>query len=220
MPRAVARSAGSRARQLAGAASVAVPALATGATVLALAGPGESSGEGLPVAEVPVDLAQAPRPPWLAVEPEPERRAGKPVRVRVPSVGIDAPVRPVGASSGGIEVPPVDRAGWFRAGPRPGEPGRTVVIGHRDSVAGPAVFAQLPVVEAGAVVSVADSRGQSHSYKVIRSLEASKDAFPAELVYGRTRRSTIALITCGGPFDQASGHYRDNIIILARDSRG
>jgi len=194
-------------------------ALAAGAAVLALAGPGESSGEDLPTAEVAVEHAQGPRPPWLARTPRREGRAAEPVRVTVPSVGIDALVRPVGASAGGIEVPPVDRAGWFRGGPRPGEPGRTIVIGHRDSVAGPAIFADLPAVEAGAVVNVSDSRGRSHRYRVIRSLETSKDAFPAEAVYGRTRRSTIALITCGGPFDAASGHYRDNVIVLARSTR-
>ena len=25
----------------------------------------------------------------------------------------------------------------------------------------------------------------------------------------------LVLVTCGGPFDQAAGHYRDNIVVTA-----
>ena len=36
-------------------------------------------------------------------------------------------------------------------------------------------------------------------------------AFP-----GQTRAPELRLITCGGPFDQATGHYLDNVVVFAR----
>jgi hypothetical protein len=31
--------------------------------------------------------------------------------------------------------------------------------------------------------------------------------------------STLALITCGGSFDRASGHYQGNVLVFARAAR-
>jgi hypothetical protein len=42
-----------------------------------------------------------------------------------------------------------------------------------------------------------------------------KDGFPTRKVYGPTRRPTLRLITCGGAFDRATGHYLDNTIVFA-----
>ena len=39
--------------------------------------------------------------------------------------------------------------------------------------------------------------------------------FPTASVYGKSRSPSLRLITCGGPFDQATGHYVDNIIVYA-----
>ena len=43
-----------------------------------------------------------------------------------------------------------------------------------------------------------------------------KAHFPTKLVYGRTAVPTLRLITCGGRFNQATGHYVDNFIVFAR----
>jgi hypothetical protein len=34
-------------------------------------------------------------------------------------------------------------------------------------------------------------------------------------VYGKAGYPSLRLITCGGPFDQATGHYVDNIVVYA-----
>ena len=51
------------------------------------------------------------------------------------------------------------------------------------------------------------------AYKVERYVKAE---FPTELVYGNTDEPELRLITCGGAFDRASGHYVDNIVAFAR----
>jgi hypothetical protein len=47
------------------------------------------------------------------------------------------------------------------------------------------------------------------------ALGVMASAFPAASVYGRAGYPSLRLITCGGPFDQATGHYVDNIIVYA-----
>jgi hypothetical protein len=42
-----------------------------------------------------------------------------------------------------------------------------------------------------------------------------KDQFPTEDAYSPTLRSTLRLVTCGGGFDPADGHYRSKVIVFA-----
>jgi len=142
-------------------------------------------------------------------------RPGLPTRVSIPDADVDAEVYAVPTTPEGMSVPPADRAGWHDAGPRPGEPGRAVLIGHRDSTTGPAVFAAVPDLEPGSRVSVTDSAGVPHEYRVTRVVAAAKDHFPTELVFGPTQASELVLVTCGGPFSPGRG-YRDNIVAFAR----
>jgi hypothetical protein len=90
-----------------------------------------------------------------------------------------------------------------------------VLIGHRDSSAGLAPFAALATLEAGALVEVVDGHGRAHRYRVDGITQLPKSHFPAAGVYAPTDRSTLALITCEGVFEPASG-YRDNLIVFAR----
>jgi hypothetical protein len=157
----------------------------------------------------------APTEPGLdPVEPRP----AEPARVVIPDVGVDASVVPVGATAGGIEVPSPEEAGWYAAGPRPSEPGRAIVIGHLDSLDGPAAFTQVAQARPGSEVSVVDQAGVTHPFRILRTLEVAKSSFPAEEVYGATRRPSLALITCGGDFDPETG-YENNVIVFARELR-
>jgi hypothetical protein len=43
----------------------------------------------------------------------------------------------------------------------------------------------------------------------------AKADFPTDLVYGSIDFAGLRLITCGGVFNQKSGHYEDNIVVFA-----
>ena len=45
--------------------------------------------------------------------------------------------------------------------------------------------------------------------------KVAKDTFPTAAVYGKSAYPSLRLITCGGPFDRATGHYVDNIVVYA-----
>jgi len=143
--------------------------------------------------------------------------AGQPVSIAVPAVGIDARVVPVGLRADRtMEVPEVDLAGWYEPGPRPGEAGPAVIVGHVDSRHGPAVFFRLGELRPGNRITVGQQGGAAYSFLVERVERSPKEALPVGRIWDRTRRPVLRLITCGGSFDRSTGHYRDNVVVYAR----
>jgi len=140
-----------------------------------------------------------------------------PVRIRIPTIGVDAPVVPLDVDARGVLPPPSEdgATGWWRAGPEPGERGAAVVVGHVDSHSGPAVFFRLRALHADAQVFVDRSDGSTARFAVRRIERHGKDAFPTHSVYGPTPRSELRIITCGGAFVRAERRYRDNVIVFA-----
>ncbi|GII85447.1 hypothetical protein Ssi03_34370 [Sphaerisporangium siamense] len=188
---------------------VADPAAAAMATV----GPG---GANVPLVEA---APTAPPPsPAAAVPAKPLRKAA-PVRVKIPSIGVDAALVSLGVDkSGEIQVPSLSRpklAGWYRLGPAPGEMGPAVILGHVNTRKGPAVFSRLRELGRGAVITVVRSDGSSARFTVDGAEQASKNRFPTKRVYGHVDRPSLRLITCGGIFNPRAHSYTDNIIIYA-----
>jgi Sortase domain len=142
--------------------------------------------------------------------------AGNPVSITIPAVGIDARVVPVGLRADRtMEVPEVDLAGWYEPGPRPGEAGPAVIVGHVDSRHGPAVFFRLGELRQGDRITIGEQGGAARSFLVERVERSPKEALPVGRIWDRTRRPVLRLITCGGSFDRSTGHYRDNVIVYA-----
>jgi hypothetical protein len=142
-------------------------------------------------------------------------RAGVPTSLAIPSLHVDADIEPVAATEAGIEVPVIGRAGWFDAGPRPGEPGRAVIIGHIDGATMPGVFQHVPEIANGSEIVVRDDKGRSHAYEVVGKTQVPKTSFPASEVYGPSKNPVLVLVTCGGFYEQGVG-YSDNVIVYAR----
>jgi hypothetical protein len=155
-------------------------------------------------------LGRGPAGPATAID-----RPAEPVGIAIPALGVRADVQPVGSTASGIEVPQVGRAGWFDEGARPGEPGRSVIIGHLDSQTGPGLFALLPGVRTGTAVSVTDAHGTVYRFRVVGKAQVPKATFPSAAVYGPSPRPVLVLITCGGPYTAGVG-YRDNVLVYAR----
>src|SRR4051812_20068247 len=142
----------------------------------------------------------------------------EPVRILVPAIGLSAPIIPVGLNADRTLQVPVSfsETGWFTRGPEPGEPGPAIIVGHVDSIDGPGVFFHLRALKDGDVIKVALKNGWTVRYLVSSHVAAPKNDFPTKLVYGRTDKPTLRLITCDGQFDTATGHYVDNYIVFAR----
>jgi sortase (surface protein transpeptidase) len=145
------------------------------------------------------------------------RATAVPARLEIPGIGVSTGLERLGrAPDRTVEVPSDwDVAGWYAEGPRPGDPGSAVVLGHVDSRSGPAVFYRLDELGRGARVEVVRADGSRARFTVDRTERYAKARFPTADVYYPTLTPMLRLVTCGGPFDAASGHYRDNVIVFA-----
>ncbi|MBA3430393.1 MAG: class F sortase [Actinobacteria bacterium] len=140
-----------------------------------------------------------------------------PERVRIPSIGVSAPVIDLVLNPDGtLEVPEsFSVTGWWSGGAMPGEVGPAVIVGHVDSRTGPAVFYRLRDIEPGRFIEIVGTDGSSMKFRVERVEQHPKNAFPTERVYRETAEPELRLITCGGVFNRSTGHYLDNIIVFA-----
>jgi sortase (surface protein transpeptidase) len=166
----------------------------------------------------PDTVSPAPAVPAPTVAGSPAAEPVTAVRVRIPAIGVDSDLATLGVDSAGALVPPADfaQAGWFGAGPVPGDVGPAVLAGHVDSRSGPAVFYRLADLTAGDAVEVVRSDGRAVEFEVTGVARYRKDAFPTADVYGATAAPELRLITCGGDFDRSRRSYTDNVVVYAR----
>jgi hypothetical protein len=142
-----------------------------------------------------------------------------PVRVRIPSLGISAPIVPAGIDvvHGVLGLPSnIERTGWWRDGAAPGtRSGAILIAGHVDSAsAGAGAFFKLHRAATGARVRLATADGRTYVYRVETVRTYRKSSLPTS-VYSTGGAPRLVLVTCGGRFDPASGHYDDNVVVTA-----
>ena len=211
-----------RARWALGTALAATVACAGGAAVAAFGvfdgTPAQAGATYIP----PSITTVAPR---LASDPRAKPLArSAPVEIRIPGIGVNAPVMKVGRDADGtVQVPPLEEhnlTGWYEYGPAPGQRGPAVILGHVDSTTGISVFYYLKNMHVGDKVYVTLADGKVAAFAVDGLQRVGKDAFPTASVYGKSGYPSLRLITCGGPFDKATGHYVDNVIVYAHLVKG
>lgn len=144
----------------------------------------------------------------------------QPVRVRIPALGIDSVVNPIGLDeTGALAVPQpgphLNEAAWFKNSPTPGQPGPAIIEGHVDSEEGPSVFFKLGAIKPGDKVVVNRKDGTVVTFRVNAVRDFKKASFPTFLVYGSDiARPTLRLITCSD-FDTAIHHHVGNEVVFA-----
>lgn len=202
-------------------AAVLVVLVALVAATAVLLGAGPLSESGADEIAGPGATSTAPTP---ATDPAPTTdgdapRRAEPDRVVIDRIGVDADVIDLGLDvDGALEVPQdFAQTGWWTGGARPGEAGPAVIVGHVDSIDGPAVFFHLDQLRPGDEVTVVGDDGSTTTFVVERSQQVAKDDFPTEDVYGPTSEPELRLVTCDGAFDRSIGHYEDNLIVYLRE---
>lgn len=145
--------------------------------------------------------------------------AAEPLRVAVPSLGIDAPLTRLELAADGSLAPPPegDRnlAGWYADGTPPGATGTALVAGHVDTRAGPAVFYRLGALRKGHTVRILRADGRVAVFTVDAVEVYDGRHFPDEKVYGEAHRPELRLITCGGGFSRTRQEYLGNVVVFA-----
>jgi sortase (surface protein transpeptidase) len=199
--------------------AVGIGMLAIGAFVVAHALAGSTklppaSAQQIP-ASVTTQMPFAPNPATVAAPLAPST----PVRIGIPAIGVSAPVMLLGRNGdGSVQVPPLDNhnlAGWYDSSATPGAAGTAVMLGHVDNYAGPSVFFSIKTLRQGDEIDITRADGGTATFTVDGVQKVSKALFPTNDVYGNVKYPALRLVTCGGPFDAASGSYLDNIVVYA-----
>lgn len=143
----------------------------------------------------------------------------QPTRLRIAARGIDAPVSASGidVADGVLGIPSdIHRVGWWRDGAAPGDTSGTVLVaGHVDSAAeGVGALFPLRDAQTGDRVKLDTASGRTFAYRVVSIHLYAKAALPTS-VYARNGKARLVLVTCGGRFDTATGHYPDDLVVVA-----
>jgi len=144
----------------------------------------------------------------------------QPVSVDIPAIGVTSKLLHLGDNPDGtMAVPDLDtsasEAAWYKYSATPGQIGPSVIEGHVDSYRGPAVFFRLGALRPGDTVDVRLADGTTAIFRVTGVRQYPKATYPAKDIYGKTNYAALRLITCGGAFDYATGHYLSSIIVYA-----
>jgi hypothetical protein len=192
-----------------------------------------------------VPSAAAPRAPGAAVKAVPFTPVapGVPVRVEIPMAttnhpnGVTAPVssHPL-MESGALFVPPdPHELSWSSVDAPPGaDHGSTIITGHvnyvikgRLVVGALSDLGQYGSRGVGKILTVDLADGRRLSYRIVGGSSVSKDAlaarsdlrqtlFDQDSAFGGPRPSgRLVLVSCGGPYDNRTGSYRDNVFVFA-----
>jgi hypothetical protein len=150
----------------------------------------------------------------------PSLRRSVPVSVDIPAIGVTSKLLHLGLNTDGtIQVPSLvtsaGEAAWYKYSATPGQVGASVIEGHVDSNQGPAVFYRLGALRPGDTIDVTLADGVTAIFRVTGVREYAKSQFPAKAIYGATDYAALRLITCGGVFDYATGHYLSSTVVFA-----
>jgi len=191
-----------------------------GVTVLCAAAAGlawasQTGTSAIPLGHTPV--VSAPTGRWAGDPPVRASSVPRPTGLVIPAIGVRTSLVRLGLTAARtLQVPSsTSVAGWYAGGPRPGATGAAVIAGHIDSYLGPGVFFRLRELKPGDRVYVLRGHGSLAVFRVTAVRMYLKTRFPTAAVYDPVPNAQLRLITCGGTFDPATGHYLSNVIVFA-----
>lgn len=179
-----------------------------------------------PTAAEPEPSASSSAPPQQTergrrFEPTPEPEVtyermdpSSPVRLSVPSVGIEAPVVSIPLQDGSVLDPPSDPStlGWWDDSARPGDrTGQTVITGHTVSTGGGAMDPMVDV-EPGSTVDVETNEGTMRYRVTEKEVVTRPDlAERAEEIFGQdVTKGRLVIVTCT---NWNGAVWEDNLVV-------
>jgi hypothetical protein len=188
-------------------------------------------------------LSSAPLPPGLAAAPSSTTprtpvlspkavadKPGVPVTLIVADHHVQAPVSANALNADGSLYVPPDPAevSWSSQDVAPGTShGTIIVVGHVNYGGAAGAFSDLSDYRVGQIITLVLADGRRMKYAVAAApIEVNKDnlgprrqeLFDQTHSYGlagRPKSGRLLLLSCGGVFDNRTGHYESNIFVYA-----
>lgn len=157
--------------------------------------------------------------PLSAANPSSDPASSDSSRLRIPKIGLDAPIDSMNVTTDGSMEAPKGPAtvGWFSFGPHPGGIGSAVIAGHFGfwKNGQKSAFTDIGMLDVGDEIYVTDPQGKVTAFVVrkVRTYDASADT---SIVFGSgDGKSHLNLITCQGEWDEASKSYSSRLVVFA-----
>jgi LPXTG-site transpeptidase (sortase) family protein len=154
----------------------------------------------------------------VPVIPYRQVNSGLPIRLKIPTINVDATVEYVGVTlDGNMGVPKgPDDVAWFQFGPRPGDIGNAVIAGHYGWKNGiPAVFDEASKLQKGDNITIEDDKGILTTF-VVRESRLLDEHADASSVFGSSDgKAHLNLITCEGVWNPATKSYSERLVVFA-----
>lgn len=141
-----------------------------------------------------------------------------PVRLEIPTLGIDARVQRTGLKANGAMGTPTNftDVAWYEPGTVPGQQGSAVIDGHVDNGLGlDGVFKRLSSIRVGDTVSVTDRDGTILNFIVTSIDYYDYQAAPVRLIFGEQGAARLRLITCEGDWVPGAKTYDRRLVVTA-----
>ncbi len=141
-----------------------------------------------------------------------------PTRLRIPNLGINAPIEHVGLDDKSrMDVPHnIWNTAWYKLGAKPGERGNAVIDGHLDGPYSAAVFWNLNQLKPGNRIFVQGDNNEEKVFEVYSVETYAYEEAPMARIFGKSDEAMLNLITCGGDFDQKTQNYNKRFVAYAR----
>lgn len=146
---------------------------------------------------------------------------GKPVRLIIPAIGVNANIQSVGlfwSGDGDMSIPTnFTDVAWYNGGPRPGMPGSAVIDGHLDGRnVREAVFYNLGNLIPGDIVEVVDQGGSILQFQVIRLETYDYNATTSDIFTSNGSGTYLNLITCAGDWIKGKNIYNERVVVFTQ----
>lgn len=165
------------------------------------------------VHDATIRSAQKATPP-----PPPLPPPTDPVRIVIPSIGVDATVLAMGVRSDGkMDVPHNYRdVGWWSGGTVPGLEGAAVMGAHVDNGSWRAgVFKNLKMMQPGQVIEITDSESAARTFRVVDIKVYDYREKDTSSVFLAPGKKALRLITCHGRWLPSEHTYDSRLIVFA-----
>jgi LPXTG-site transpeptidase (sortase) family protein len=153
------------------------------------------------------------------VPPPTAPTSSEPVRLQIPTLGIDASVEQVGVNAKGeMGIPTTfTTVAWYKYGPPPGQLGSAVIDGHVDNgLSLPGVFKHLGDLKVGDHLYVVTKGGDTLHFVVDEIAQYPYATSPAEKIFARTDAAWLNLITCSGTWMKGERTYSDRLVVYTK----
>ena len=140
-----------------------------------------------------------------------------PIRLKIPSINVDAPIEYVGLTPNGEMDTPKSyvNVGWFNLGQRPGENGSAVITGHYSLINNkPGVFDNLHKLRKDDKIYIIDEKGKNIIFVVRKIQRYGKNDNSSGIFDSNDGKAHLNIITCVGVWNKAEETFSERLVVF------